>query len=230
MAVEPPEKLTILVELPGGKLQFDEKSKEHCIKAMFNPSRLTISRSAQWKSQEAAKRDNPELQFTSAEAATLSVDLFFDTYDSPDKEKQDVRVFTDKLLFLTTVEKHGDKHRPPVCRVSWGHASGFFQGVLEKLEQQFTLFMENGKPVRATLKCSFKAWQTNEGDFRRQNTHSADVAKVWVVKRSETLASIAAYEYRDPRKWRPIAEANGIDNPIDLSPGTALLLPTLREP
>jgi nucleoid-associated protein YgaU len=54
------------------------------------------------------------------------------------------------------------------------------------------------------------------------------VAKRWVVKHGETLASIAAKGYNDPRKWRPIAEANGMDDPQDLQPGMSLTLPPLR--
>jgi len=54
---------------------------------------------------------------------------------------------------------------------------------------------------------------------------SSDVAKVWVVKRGQSLATIASAEYGDPRAWRIIADANGIENPLGLAPGTRLLLP-----
>jgi len=222
------DKLTILVELPGGQLQFDERNADCCIVAMFNPNRLTLSRSAQWQSQQTAKRDNPELQFTGAEPSTLGIELFFDTYDSPTLAKQSVADYTGKLLHLTTVETHGDKHRPPVCQLKWGSCGVFFQGVLQQLEQHYTLFMEDGTPVRATARCTFRQWQTNQTDLRKQNLMSADVAKVWTVRQGQTLAAIAAQEYRDPRHWRAIADANGIDDPLKLAPGTTLVLPALR--
>ena len=129
--------LTILVESQGSAMRFDGASSGDAIIAMFNPSKLTLSRSVQWQNQKAAKRDNPEMQFTGAEPATLNVDLLFDTYDTPEPEsaKQSVKTtHTDKLLHLTTVEKHGDKHRPPVCRLQWGDQGIFFQGVLQQLE------------------------------------------------------------------------------------------------
>lgn len=220
------EKLKILVELSGGKLQFNEKSPDGCIVAMFNPSRFALSRTISWKSQDAAKRDNPELQFVGAEPSTIGIDLFFDTYDTPEAEKQHVgKYYTNKLLKLTEVQ--GDKHRPPVCRLVWGHGV-FFQGVLQQMETQYTLFTEDGTPVRALAKCTFKQWRTNKDDFDKQNLLSADVAKLWVVKQGDTLASIAAWEYSDPRKWRPIAEANGIDDPQNIRPGATLILPPLR--
>jgi nucleoid-associated protein YgaU len=224
------EKLQIKIEKkssPVGKtLLFEESS---WLSALYNPNKLGISKSANWAAEKAAGRDVPELQFTNAEPRTLSLDLIFDTYDSPNAEKEDVRKYTQKLFQLTTVEKHGEKHRPPVCQLSWGAASMFFQGVLQQLEQQFTLFMENGKPVRATARCTFKEWRTNYKDLNQQERQSADIAKTWVVKRGETLSDIAAMEYHDASLWRPIAAENEIDDPLSLVPGTVLLIPALTQ-
>jgi len=210
------EKLTIRVEGGG------------TIAALFNPNKLVIGKSVNWEEQKAKERDVPELQFKNGQPRTLSIDLIFDTYDTPEAGKESVREkYTDKLFKLTMVVS--DKHRPPVCELSWGSAGVFFQGVLEKLDQQFTFFMEDGTPVRATCQCAFKEWRTNPDDQRKQATQSSDIAKMWIVKRGDNLSSIAAKEYLDARLWRPIAEENGIDDPYDLTPGTMLLIPTLTE-
>lgn len=37
---------------------------------------------------------------------------------------------------------------------------------------------------------------------------------VWTVKAGDKLPLIAAKVYGDARLWRPIAAANGIDNPL----------------
>ncbi|PWT83688.1 MAG: hypothetical protein C5B57_06375 [Blastocatellia bacterium] len=219
------EKLQIVPEKEGGRLQFDDSS---AIVALFNPDELGFNRSVGWQQNAAAQRDVPELQFTTAEPRTLTVKLFFDTYDTPSLPKQDVRKkHTDKVLNLTTVEKHGDKHRPPVCRLRWGSAGYFFQGVLEQLDQRFTLFMEDGTPVRATLTCTFKEWRTNYDDLNRQARQSSDIAKMRVLRRGDTLSSIAATEYLDPALWRAIAVANNIDDPLRLSFGGTLIVPKL---
>jgi nucleoid-associated protein YgaU len=217
-------KLKITVEKKGAVLVFDDSRK---IEALFNPDKLVFNRSVSWKKQSASERDVPELQFTAAEPRTLNLDLIFDTYDNPNATKTSVREYTEKIHHLTTVQKHGDKHRPPVLQLHWGVF--FFQGVLERLEQQFTLFMENGTPVRATCKCTFKEWRTNYKDLVIQNTESADVAKVWIAKRGDTLTGIAFMEYNDPTLWRPIADANNLDDPLKLTPGTALLIPTFAQ-
>jgi nucleoid-associated protein YgaU len=220
--------LTILVEKAGAQYEFGSAGSDDSVVAMFNPNRLTLSRTVQWENQGAAKRDNPEMQFTGAEPTSLAIDLLFDTYDTPDISKKSVRKHTDKLLHLTTVEKHGDKHRPPLCRLQWGENHVFFQGVLQQLQTSFTLFLDSGLPVRASCRCTFRQWIGNDQDLQRQDLMSSDVAKLWIVKRGETLTHIAAVEYGDPRQWRAIAEANDIDDPLDVAPGTQLLLPAKR--
>jgi hypothetical protein len=217
------DKLQIIPEKQGGPLGFDDGA---AITAMFNPDELSFSGSVGWEKQKAAQRDVPELQFTTSEPRTISVKLLFDTYDTPDLKKKDVRKeYTDKVLKLTLV--HGDKHRPPVCQLRWGTAGVFFQGVLERLEQRFTLFTEDGTPVRATVTCSFKEWRTNHDDMVRQSRQSSDIAKLKVLRRGDTLSAVAAEEYLDPAMWRPIAIANEIDDPLRLRIGHALTVPKL---
>lgn len=224
------KRLTILVEQAGAG-SFGGDTSPGTVVAMFNPNRMTVSRSVQWRNQQAAKRTDPELQFTGAEPATLTIDLLFDTWDTPapEAEKKSVKTeHVDRLLRLTEVD--GAKHRPPVCRLQWGDAGTFFQGVLQQLETQYTMFTSLGVPVRATNHCTFRQWRSNSDDLKRQNLMSADVAKAWLVRRGQTLATIAAAEYGDPRAWRLIAEANGLDDPLALDPGTRLLLPARRDP
>jgi len=227
------KQLAILVETAGSTLQFGDETSESTIVAMFNPNKLSVTRSVQWQNQQAAKRDNPEMQYTGADPATLTIDLLFDTYDTPQPEsaKRSVRTaYTDRLLHLTTVEQHGDKHRPPVCRLQWGSQGIIFQGVLQQLQVQYTMFTAGGTPVRATASCTFKQWVSNSRDLKNQDLMSSDVAKIWIVKRGQSLATIAAAEYGNPRAWRIIADANGIDNPLGLAAGTRLLLPARRVP
>ncbi|MDQ3855314.1 MAG: LysM peptidoglycan-binding domain-containing protein [Chloroflexota bacterium] len=205
-------KLTILVE------------DRDPIEAMFNPNQITIQKTVNWQDVPTAQRDSPAAQFTHGDRATLTLDLFFDTYETG----ADVRDYTDDIAHLATVEQHGDLHRPPICRLVWGRYGEFFKGVLQGLTQRFTLFLPTGMPVRATLGCTFAQWRSDEEDRRRQGRSSVDVTKTRTVRRGDTLSSIAGEEYRDPTLWRPIAEANGIDDPRVLQPGRSLVIPALQ--
>lgn len=222
-------KFRIFVEASSKPLKFDEQDP---IEAMYNPNQLTIVKSANWRLLPAKERDVPAAQFTHGEPATLAVDLFFDTFQAkPGAQPQpdsDVRKYTNRIAALTTVERHGDFHRPPICKLAWGQPGDFFQGVLQNLNQRFTLFLANGTPVRALLSCTFREWRSDEEEATRQNKQSADVAKTYTLKRGDTLSSIAGEQYSDPALWRPIAEANHIDDVRHLSPGQVLAIPALQ--
>ncbi|MYW16669.1 LysM peptidoglycan-binding domain-containing protein, partial [Streptomyces sp. SID2955] len=49
------------------------------------------------------------------------------------------------------------------------------------------------------------------------------------VVAGDSLAMLAWREYGDPTAWRTIAEANGIDDPMALVPGTELVVPGMRD-
>ena len=205
-------KLTIAVE--GGER----------IKVLFNPNQIRINKSSKWRLAASVQRDVPASQFTYGEPATLTMELFFDT----DEDRKDVRAHTKKIFHLTTVEEHGELHRPPLCKLEWGQQNfDDFDWVLQTLNQSFTLFMDDGTPVRATLGCTFRQWRSDELEARLLNTQSVNVAKTRIVRRGDTLSSIASVEYNDSTLWRPIAEANRIDNPRVLTPGQRLDIPAL---
>jgi nucleoid-associated protein YgaU len=211
-------KLTILVET--GPNEFHD-----VIEVLFNPNQIAMQKETKWELAPTAERDTPTSQFTYGEPATLSMDLFFDTYE----KQTDVRAHTDRIYHLTTVEKHSDLHRPPLCQLTWGNFNfNDFQWVLQSLNQRFTLFLDNGTPVRATLSCTFKQWRSDEVEAKLLNKQSADVVKTRTVRRRDTLSSIAAAEYNDPTQWRPIAAANNIADPRQLTVGQVLTIPTLR--
>jgi nucleoid-associated protein YgaU len=58
-------------------------------------------------------------------------------------------------------------------------------------------------------------------------TASPDFEKSYVVRRGDTLSSIAFAAYRDSSVWRDIARNNGIQDPRRLDPGRVLQLPSL---
>ncbi len=215
-----PEKLKIVVERSSQPFSFDAQNP---IVALYNPNELSVVKSVTWRSMPSAENDVGALQFTHGEPATLTVNLLFDTYEA----REDVRRYTRRVADLTTVATHGALHRPPICQLTWGRQEQFFQGVLQNLTQRFTLFLGDGTAVRATLTCVFQQWVSRDDEQRQQGRQSVDVTKTRTVKRGDTLSSLAGEEYHDPSLWRPIAEANHLDDPRTLTPGQVLMIPSL---
>jgi nucleoid-associated protein YgaU len=242
---------------PGGgglrKLKITHDGKDCArngpIEALFNPNEISRSRTVEWHERKPASYGgrrtaaDPEQEFGGLTPETLTIDLFFDTYESrasasgwqqvasfvtptnpfQASDATNVTKLTDRVVKLAEVDP--DLHRPPVCSLAWGAFTDIFTGVLTQLDQRFTLFLADGTPVRATLSCSF----VEAPGGASVELHSADVVKTRTVKRNDTLHSLAAELYGDSRLWRHIATANGIVNPRTLQPGTVLTIPKLEQ-
>lgn len=186
--------------------------------AMLNPKELAYSKSVGWAEQAGTGRDFPDLQFTAGKSITISLELMFDRYE----EKGDVRKDTDTLLKMALRDE--GLHRPPKVEVSWGGDifQGGFEGVVESVKVRYTMFEVNGTPCRAVATVGLK-----QAGGVSPSGNSPDIAKMRVVKRGETLHSIAESEYRNAGEWRRIADANNIDDPLAVQPGSKLLIPPI---
>jgi hypothetical protein len=198
----------------------------------FNPASYTIHKTVNWAPPntldgqgETTERgiNAPRLEPRGGDSRTITLDLFFDITENPDVD--DVRKQTNEIAKLTYIDR--DTGVQPICALYWGDAigeQGFpFVGVVTSLDQSFLLFRSNGKPVRAKLTVSFREYIDPERDQRKTDPELT----THLVKRGDTLSSIANEFYGNPRLWRVIAETNGLDNPLAVQPGQALSIPEL---
>jgi nucleoid-associated protein YgaU len=195
---------------PPGESAFD---------LLFNPNTYSVGKANQIAEAAVPGLDAPILQFVHGNARTLDMDLFFDSYE----KRTDVSKETEKIYNLLMIDP--DTHAPPICKIHWGSLTR--NVVLDHVSGKFTLFLSDGTPVRATLSVSFKEYIDIDELVRLKPTHSADHRKTRVVKSADRLDIIASEEYGDPGMWRPIAEANDMDDPEDLAPGHVLIIPAL---
>ena len=207
------EKASIIPIYGGNKKGFP-------IPVMFNPAEYSLNKSNNFAEIAVPGLESPILQFVRGQARTLSMDLFFDTYESG----QDVRIFTYELTNLLAIDS--DLHAPPLALFTWGFLT--FTGILERVNTKFTMFNRIGIPLRATCSVSFKEYKSLDYQLSETPRFSADVSKVRIVKEGDDLWSIAASEYGRPDDWRRIAEANEIDDPRRLVPGQRLQIPPLE--
>lgn len=198
------------------------------IKVLFNPTEYTISKSVSWDSEgKKDKRFNaPAIDFGGGGSRQLSLKLFYDVTEPINGRMiRDVREETSKLAQLTRIDR--DLQYPPLVRVSWGNApkgSGFpFTGAITSLNQTFVLFSGNGEPLRANIDVTLLEYINQEMDLLETDPEMT----TYRVKRGDTLTNITAAMYGEPSQWRRIAEANGIDDPRNLTPGKVLSIPEI---
>lgn len=204
------------------------------IKALFNPERYTVQKSVQYADIAIPGLDAPVVQFVRGEAEKISFELFFDTTeDGMVDGAKDVRELTGKVYQLTKVES--ETHAPPRCLLYWGEGDKLFAFgtktspwcVLESVSQELMLFSPSGVPLRAKLTVSFREAWTIEEQLKETPRHSNDRTHRRALGRGQTLSHLAGETYGDPGAWRAIAEANDIDDPRRVAPGTLLEIPRI---
>lgn len=200
------------------------------IACLFNPAELTIGKSNSWQSPEAKGKNAPDLRFQAGQSGTLTLSLTLDTTD----DGSDVSAHTEKLLALMTVNaslKGADPGRnaarPPWVEFHWGKLHSF-KAVVERLQIRFTYFASNGTPLRAKADLSLKQF-ADEAEHPLQNptSHTPTLRTIHHLQGGETLDRVAATHYADHSRWRLIAEANGVVDPLRLRAGTVLVIPEL---
>lgn len=139
-------------ELVKVEIESREGERVKCT-AMFNPKELSLSRKASWKPR-SSNMDDPDLEHTESQSSMLSVTLFFDTYE----QKIDCWNLIKPLEQMMRIDPA--LNRPPLCLFHWG--SFVFQGVIESLDQKYTMFLASGMRVRCevslTMKSALMAW------------------------------------------------------------------------
>jgi len=200
------------------------------IEVMFNPNNYTITKNVSWNPSTQLtpggaatdiKTNAPSTSFGGGHSRVLTLELFFDSTEL-NEATRDVRLQTDQIVRLTRIVRKSG--RPPVCTVLWGAQKSIdfpFVGTVNSLTQRFVLFDQIGRPLRAMLNVGFTEFLNRDDDERITDPETTSR----VVRRGDSLASIAAEVYGDPTQWRLIAAANSIEDPLDLPAGSRLTLP-----
>ncbi len=197
-------------------IDLDRSSEK--IEVMFNPEDYEIITSALY-----SEKDN-NLQYNRSELEDFTVSLFFDSY----VEGTDIRDQTSKIakLAIPTVAGTNTK-RPPICMFSWGGFS--YRGLVNKIQQKFTLFLPSGIPVRAELQVTFTSWLTDKDESAYSGKEAC--VKYWDVKAGDRLDLIANQALNNPSHWRLIADQNRIINPLtfpqEADIGKRLIIPDI---
>lgn len=187
---------------------------------LFNPEEYSLAQDVNFAAHNVPGLSSPILQFVHGNLRTLTMELFFDTTDAA----TDVRDETEKVVRLAAIDS--ELHAPPPVTISWG--SLLFTGVLSSVNQTFSRFLADGRPVRARLDVTFSELIDPDREAREVNRQTADFSKLHVVSDGETLSALAARYYQDPTAWRAIALANRLDDPrVDLFAGRELAVPSL---
>lgn len=197
---------------------------------MYNPASVKWTVTPQWRSTRDAASDSADKTYGGNEGRTLTLsNIIFDTFE----KRSSVRTeFIDKLEKLA-LRDNKDQHDPPFVIFTWGNFGNQVDIYncppfkVTSLDVEYTMFLNDGTPVRAKVNVTLKEARPEEQQAEMKAGQSPDHAKLVTMRRGDTLQSIAYQEYDDPREWRRIADANGLEDPMNVKPGTKLVVPPI---
>ncbi|GAB1644644.1 LysM peptidoglycan-binding domain-containing protein [Krasilnikovia sp. MM14-A1259] len=121
--------------------------------------------------------------------------------------------------------------RPPKVIFQWGPPTAFFvEANITAVNVTYTRFHPSGQPTRAEVTIRMQQ-QPSLLSLLATNPTSAGLPgrKAHTVTAGDSLARIATDQYGAPGRWRQLAEANGIDDPLRVRPGDRVYLPNPEE-
>jgi nucleoid-associated protein YgaU len=121
--------------------------------------------------------------------------------------------------------------RPPKVIFQWGPPSAFLiEANITAVNVTYNRFAADGSPTRAEVTIRLQQQPSLLG-LLATNPTSAGLPgrKAHTVTSGDSLARIATDQYGSPARWRQLAEANNIEDPLRVRPGDRVYLPNPEE-
>jgi hypothetical protein len=203
----------------NAKLQIEGGDTIQCA---FNPESYQVSKTNIWTYKPNQSKDYPKPEFGGGLPMVYSMRLLLDvSLQAPDQSVKDQANALMKAM-------HGNGQPPKFITFSWG-STQLPKAAPLSISIQYALFHPNGDPVRAFVDLELAQADDTSPPGQAQNPTTRGTAglRSHIVQDGDSLHSIAYESYGDPTRWRTIAEANEIDDPLRLRRGISLAIPRL---
>jgi phage tail-like protein len=197
---------------------------------LFPPVEISVTRTSEHPRQQVSVGldGGPEAATTGATTYVLN-GLFLEAADV----SSDVGRLTSWASKTATEEVTVDGEPKmiaalPWLQYSWGGRADKVQ--LTYLQVSYVRFSASGTPVRAKINIKLTSEIDKDptgGDNPTSGGPAGREARVLVA--GDSLPRLAGEKYGAPNRWRALAEANGLDDPLRLRPGRSLYLPAAGE-
>jgi len=137
------------------------------VEAQYNPKELQIDKTVPWQKKSQANKSGGtgiQLEFTGAEGRSMTLELLFDGYETNTPIGDKVETLNTMASVLEPDSADETKRRPHLCVVTWGTViPNKFRCVIESLSTKYTMFSDQGAPLRATCTVKLKEADTVTG-------------------------------------------------------------------
>jgi hypothetical protein len=132
------------------------------VQAQYNPKEIQVDKNVGWQKKNQANQANPtglQLEFTGAEGRSMSVELFFDGYETKKSVGPQIAMLNKMASVIKPTSTKESERRPHLCMAVWGSTVQSFKCVIQSVSVKYSMFSENGDPLRAT--CTVKLMEAD---------------------------------------------------------------------
>lgn len=136
------------------------------VDAQYNPKELQVDKTVPWQKKSQANKTQEtgiQLEFTGAEGRSMTLELMFDGFETGTSVAGNVDTLNTMASVLDPASADETRRRPHMCVVTWGTTVPTFKCVIESLSVKYTMFSEQGVPLRATCTVKLKEADTVTG-------------------------------------------------------------------
>jgi hypothetical protein len=126
-----------------------------------------------------------------------------------------------------TIKYIGDIHRPPFVKIVWGPL--VYKGQVTKLEYDYKLFGNNGKPIRAIALVTLKGTLQDTLRLASDNPSSPDLTHVLTSREGDTLPMLCNQVYKQSERYIQIARFNNLDHFREISSNMNINFPPINK-
>jgi hypothetical protein len=136
------------------------------VDAQYNPKELQVDKTVPWQKKSQANKTQEtgiQLEFTGAEGREMTLELLFDGFETGSSVAGNIDTLNTMASVLDPSSADETRRRPHMCVVTWGTTVPTFKCVIESLSVKYTMFSDQGVPLRATATVKLKEADTVTG-------------------------------------------------------------------
>lgn len=184
-------------------------------------------------------------RFLSSAPEELKIDFVIDgtntiygyKYSQSVSNKDNAPSVIDQIQHLKSVvyDMSGEIHQPRFLKVSGlgihqrGKGDVTFDCILTNLQITYTLFSQDGSPLRAKINATFLDYRENLRRVLEEDKKSPDLTRVHSMVEGENLPLLTYRSYNDPKYYLEVAKVNGMTNFRNLEVGQEIVLPSIEK-
>lgn len=203
--------------------KFSQLVKSYRVK--INPESYAHQHATQYSKKAPIGAPGCLPKYVTLEPQTISFDFYLDAtgvIPKIDSVPTEIESFKE-----TAYSYNGKIHSPNYLKLVWGQTT--FKCCLTNLNIEYLLFNPDGTPLRAKLTVSFLQHLSADELVREANTSSPDLTHEQTVADGDTLPLMCHRIYGASKYYLGVARHNQLIDFRNLTPGTQIHFPPLRD-